>query len=122
MTALHYLIDENIGPHLRSVMHKTARQITVWCVGDAGAPQRGAKDPEILRWCQMHDFILVTDNRRTMPVHLQQHLATGAHVPGILVLPAKLTMKEIIDELVLIWEASLPNEYQDQIRYLPVSR
>jgi hypothetical protein len=68
MTAPHYLIDENIGPRLRSAIRRVAPQITVWCVGDAGAPPRGAKDPEILRWCQMHDFILVTDNRRSISI------------------------------------------------------
>jgi hypothetical protein len=57
-----------------------------------------------------------------MPAHLQAHLDAGGHVPGIFVLRPELSMGEMIDELVLIWEATLPNEYQDQIRYLPLSR
>jgi hypothetical protein len=122
MTALQYLFDENLGHRLRKAMRAAAPQITIWCIGDAGTPSLGAKDPEILVWCETYDFILVTDNRRSMPAHLQDHLDAGGHVPGIFVLRPDLSMGETIDELVLIWEASMPNEYQDRIRYLPISR
>jgi hypothetical protein len=55
-----------------------------------------------------------------MPVHLQDHIAGGGHIPGIFVLSPELSMGETIDELILIGEGSLPDEYQDQIRYLPL--
>lgn len=121
MTNLQYLFDENFGQRLRKAMRSAAPQITVWCVGDAGAPSLGTNDPEILIWCEAYNFVLVTDNRRSMPAHLQDHLSAGRHVPGIFVLRPDLSMGETIDELVLSWEASLPNEFRDQIRYLPIS-
>jgi hypothetical protein len=121
MRELQYLLDENLGFRLRKALRRAAPQITVWCVGDAGAPRLGAKDPEILSWCETYNFILVTDNRRSMPAHLQAHLDADGHVPGIFVLRPEVSIGETIDELVLIWEASLPNEYRDQIRYLPIS-
>jgi hypothetical protein len=121
MTALQYLLDENLGQRLRKAMRAAAPQITVWCVGDAGTPLLGAKDPEILVWCELYNFILVTDNRRSMPAHLQDHLGAGGHIPGIFVLRPDWGIGETIDELVLIWEASLPGEYRDQMRYLPIS-
>lgn len=105
----------------RRAVRRAAPQITVWCVGDAGAPALGAKDPEILRWCEAYNFILVTDNRRSMPVHLRDHLAAGGHIAGIFVLRPDLTMGAIVDELSLIREASLPDEYRDRICYLPLS-
>lgn len=121
MNEIQYLLDENLGFRLRRAIRQAAPQLTVWCVGDAGAPKLGAKDAEILIWCETPNFVLVTDNRRSMPVHLQDHLDAGGHIPGIFVLRPELSMGEIIDELLLIGEASLPNEYQDQIRYLPLS-
>lgn len=122
MKEIQYLLDENLGFRLRKALRNAAPQITAWCVGDAGAPGLGTKDPAILHWCEANDFILVTDNRRSMPVHLQDHIAGGGHVPGIFVLSPELSTGETVDELLLIWEASLPDEYQDQIRYLPISR
>ena len=53
-----------------------------------------------------------------MPGHLRDHLAAGGHVPGILVVPFPLGA--LVEELILIWGASLPDEYQDQIVYLPL--
>ena len=55
-----------------------------------------------------------------MPGHLRHHLAAGRHVPGILVVPFPLDIGALVEELILIWGASLPNEYQDQIVYLPL--
>jgi len=49
-------------------------------------------------------------------------LAVGRHVPGVLVTPFPLNIGTLIEELLLIWGANLPKEYQDQIIYLPVSK
>lgn len=122
MNEVSYLLDENWGFRLRKALLQAAPDITAWCVGDVGAPALGTKDPEIHTWCESHDFLLVTNNRRSMPVHLRDHLAAGRHIPGILVFRREMRIPDVIAELVLIWEASLPDEYQDQIRYLPLER
>ena len=62
--------------------------------------------------------MLVTNNRATMPVHLQAHLSQGKHVPGIVQLPRRMNIGAILDDLLLIWGASQPGELQDQIVYL----
>jgi hypothetical protein len=56
-----------------------------------------------------------------MPPHLQDHLAQGRKVPGILVLNPKMGVGETIEELLLIWGASEGEEYADRIAFLPVS-
>lgn len=115
-----YLLDENVAPLYRTqLLHKDAR-LKVWRVGDPNAPPTGTLDPEILCWCESNDFILVTNNRRSMPIHLADHLAAGRHVPGILIFEATQPIGIIIDELVLIARASFPGEYEDRITYIPV--
>jgi len=52
--------------------------------------------------------------------HLRDHLAGGRHIPGILVAPFPLDIGALIQELTLVWGASQPDEYQDQIVYLPL--
>lgn len=64
--------------------------------------------------------MLVTNNRRTKPQHLADHLAAGRHVPGIVMLDDDLGIGGNIDELLLIAGASLPDEFRDQIIYLPI--
>jgi hypothetical protein len=86
-----------------------------------GAPAKGTQDPEILCWCEDNFFILVTNNRRSMPRHLRDHLAQGRHVPDIFTLNPEMSVGQTIEELLLIWAASYPDEYRDRIIYLPLS-
>ncbi len=121
MSQIKYLLDEHVTPALRTGLKTRWPEIEVWCIGDPGAPNRSTLDPDILFWCEHHQFILVTNNRASMPVHLTEHLATGHHVPGIFVLSERLTMKETILDLALTWGASELHEYTDFISHLPLS-
>jgi hypothetical protein len=117
---IRYLLDENVDPILRAQLIRHAPELVVWKTGDPGAPKRGTPDPDILLWCGANDFVLVTGNRRSMPVHLQAHLAAGYHVSGILMLHPDMTIGATLDQLLLIWEASEAEEYRDLLLYLPL--
>lgn len=120
MNEIHYLLDENVDPLYRAEFLKREPTITIWRVGTPGAPPRATPDPEILNWCEEHGFILVTNNRKSMPDHLRDHLNAGHHTPGIFVMNPNMTIGQTIDELLLVWGASHEDEYQDQIAYMPV--
>jgi hypothetical protein len=122
VTQFRFLYDENVEPRLRAAARQRLRDVVVWAVGDPGAPPFGALDPEILEWCEGHGFILVTNNRASMPVHLSKHLAAGRHVPGIFILNPGMSAGDVAAELDLICGASAPDEYRDAIHHLPVSR
>jgi hypothetical protein len=86
MSEIKYLLDENVVPHLRTAVQRQWPDITVWIMGDPGTPKLGTLDPDILRWCEANHFLLVTNNRASMPVHLRDHLAAGGQTPGIFIL------------------------------------
>jgi hypothetical protein len=90
-------------------------------IGDPGAPRYGTLDPDILLWCEANGFLFVTRNRKSMPVHLQEHLATRHHIPGIFVVPPQMTIGAIMDQLLLVWGASEVEEYRDLLLYLPLT-
>lgn len=113
-----FLLDENVDPILRRELVRHASGIVVWRVGDPATVPLSTSDSEILRWCEKHGAILVTYNRASMPVHFQTHLADGGHVPGIVLLDAALSIGEVVDELLLIWGASFPDEYVDRLVYV----
>ncbi len=113
-----FLIDENISPRYRTQLLYHEPSLTVLAVGDEGAPPKSTPDPEILGWCEKHQFNLITNNRESMPQHLSDHLAAGHHVPGIFTMSRKVPMGKIIEELLLIAGASDEDEYIDEIKYL----
>jgi hypothetical protein len=120
VSTIRFLLDENVHPLYRTELLKRERTMVVWRVGMVGVPPRGTPDPEILNWCEKHAFILVTNNRASMPPHLTEHLAQGRHIPGILVLNDKMSINETLEELLLIWAVSTANEYADKMLYLPL--
>jgi len=121
MNEIRYLLDENVELVYRTELLKREATLTVWKIGAPGAPARGTADPEILCWCEEHEFILVTNNRRSMPGHLHDHVTMARHVPGIFELNPNMSIGETIEELWLIWGASQENEYQDRIVFLPIT-
>ena len=118
---LRYLIDENVDPLYKQQLLKKNSEIRAYSVGDPGCPPKSTLDPEILCWCEENDFILITNNRKSMPAHLVVHLSQGSHIPGIITLNSEMSVGGTIEELILIAEEGNPSEYQDRIVYLPVT-
>ncbi|GAA6619620.1 DUF5615 family PIN-like protein [Scytonema sp. NUACC26] len=118
--SIRYLLDENLPPTFRDQLLRLQPDLTVLMVGDPDAPPKGTLDPEILCWCEERSFLLVTRNRRSMPVHLAEHLAANRHIPGILVIRRKATIAQVINDLILIAAASNEDEYRDLIDYIPL--
>ncbi|MCB9432180.1 MAG: DUF5615 family PIN-like protein [Ardenticatenaceae bacterium] len=120
MSDLCFLLDENLSPVIKRELLKVEPKMTILRVGDKGAPPLGTADEVILEWLQESGFILVTDNRKSMPEHLKNHYARGGHHHGILAVRRGSSLGRIIDELLLVWYASEATEYRDRIQFLPL--
>lgn len=111
--SFRFLMDENLKPLYKTQLRLKKPDIVVQKVGDPGCSPKGTRDPEILCWCEENGFILVTDNRTSMPPHLRAHLAQGRHIPGIIVLKRHMKIGEILEELLFIAEDHLVSDYKD---------
>jgi len=121
VSPLHYLLDENVDPIYAGELLDREPALVVWRIGAPGAPPKGTSDPDILIWCEAHGFILVTNNRKSMPRHLNSHLAAGRHILGIIALNPVMSVGDTLDDLWLIAALANEIEYRDRIVYLPVS-
>jgi hypothetical protein len=115
-----YLLDENIPHAIRDQLFRRERTIEVLAVGDDTGPPVGTPDAELLQWIEKSGHILVSRNRRTLPQHLREHLGAGHHVPGIFLLRRKYPFSQVIEDLLLIWESGHPEDFLDQLIYLPL--
>lgn len=115
-----FLLDEHNPPSLAEALRRAQADIPVQIVGVGSAPPLRTQDPDVLVWIEENDLILVTDNRRSMPVHLRRHLAAGRHVPGILTVRQRIVdWRTILADLALVWNAAVPDDFRDRIDYLP---
>jgi Domain of unknown function (DUF5615) len=116
---LKYLLDEHVPPAYRQQLLRRESSLMVRIIGDPGVPPKGTLDPELLLWCEREDFVIVTNNRNTMPSHLADHLAEGRHMPGIFILNPSISFGDTIEELILLTTASVEGEFRDKITFLP---
>lgn len=115
---VRYLLDENMASEWRIQLLRNQPELIVWRVGDP--PHHGTLDPEVLIWCEEHRFLLVTNDRRSMPTHLADHLAENRTLPGILALRRNALMGSAIEDLLLIAEIGAGEEFKNRIRYIPL--
>ncbi len=87
---------------------------TAFAAGLSGVP-----DPEVLAFSATAGRLLVTHDRRSMPLHFGSFVATRAS-RGVLVVPQDMPVREAIEDLILIWACSDAQEWVNVIDYLPL--
>lgn len=88
-------------------------------VGDPPDLPLGSTDPDILLWAAKEARILVSKDRTTMPGLLAQHLQSGRHSPGVLVIRPRSSIPAVLDFLKAAAHASKPEDWENQVRYIP---
>ncbi len=79
----------------------------------------GLGDPDVLRLAAGSQRILVSQDRRTMPLHFRRHVA-GAQSPGVILLREATPISVAIEELALIWSASEAAEWINRLVWIPL--
>jgi hypothetical protein len=77
-------------------------------------------DPDVLTLAAAQGRILVTHEFRTMPRHFAEFLATGATSPGVFLVKQQTPLAPVIDDLLLIWTASMPEDWKNRIVAIPL--
>jgi len=55
-----------------------------------------------------------------MPDHAAERLASGDSIAGVLIVPRRLRITEVIDDLEIIVECSEADDWKGVIKYLPL--
>lgn len=79
----------------------------------------GLKDAEVLALSAKHQRILVTHDRRTMPTEFAKFIVDHRS-SGVLVVSRKTALETVIEELILIWSVTTPEEWINRIAKVPL--
>ncbi len=118
MSSLKYLFDENLDPRYKATLSRRRPEIDILQVGDPAAP-RGTKDPEILVYLEATHRVLVTNNRDSMPDHLQEHWAGGGVCWGVFTLKPGTTFHHLAEDLEFILAATEAEEWLNVTFWVP---
>jgi hypothetical protein len=74
----------------------------------------------VLEWSAREDRVLFTHDVSTMTRHAYERVRAGLPMPGLFEIPQSLPLGRAIEEVLLIAELSHPDEWTNQVRYLPL--
>lgn len=116
MTVIRFQADADLRQAI--VTGTTRRQPSIDFQSANEAGLEGIKDPEVLAIAAQDGRVLVTHDRKTMPIEFGQFI-TSQTSSGVLILSQNLPISEAIDAILLIWEASTAEEWINQIVTFP---
>jgi Domain of unknown function (DUF5615) len=113
------MLDEHMPWAIYYALRQLHPTLPLFHVNDGVAPPNSTPDPIILEWCEDHGCVLVTNNRISMPPHLEDHCRRGRHIEGILTVKVTdFPTRQLIDRLALTAGAALRGEYRDRIVFI----
>jgi hypothetical protein len=80
----------------------------------------GVGDLEVLELAASLGRILVTHDFRTMPKHFGDFLAAGHSSPGVFLVKQSTPIGLVIEDIVMIWTASSPEDWTDRMIEIPL--
>jgi hypothetical protein len=115
---LRLLIDQDIDhDRLRGLVRRIPRldAVTAFEVG-----MGEATDPQLLIWAAREGRVIVTHDRKTMPMHAADLVSAGDNIAGLLVVPRRLSLQRVLEDLELMITCSENDEWLNVIHYLPL--
>jgi len=110
--------DENLNNDiLRGVLRRNP-EVDIFRIQDAGLS--GAEDPAVLEWAAQEGRILLTHDVATMTRYAYERVREGKPMSGVFEVGRSVPTGLAIEEILLIAECSLEDEWEGQVRYLPL--
>lgn len=82
------------------------------------ADLEGKTDAEVLAIATQSSRVLITHDRKTMPIEFGNFIASQ-NSSGVIVISQNVSLNEAIEALILIWEATTAEEWINQIMSVP---
>lgn len=115
---IRFLTDENFDNDIMRGVLRRNPSVDILRVQDVGLI--GEDDQTILEWAATENRILLTHDVRTVTNFAYQRVAGGLPMPGVFEVNKEIPLKTAIEEILIIAECSLENEWEGQVRYLPL--
>jgi predicted nuclease of predicted toxin-antitoxin system len=121
--SLAFLLDENLPMRVVRAIQRfnlTADMpIDALRVGDVSELPLGADDQTVLLWAESAGRILVSEDKHTLPDHLDVHLAMGRHCPGVFLVRPGIGLLDVVEFLSLVAHLTEPFEWRDRVSFIP---
>jgi hypothetical protein len=80
----------------------------------------GVDDPTVLEWAAQEGRVLLTHDVSTITKHAYECVRAGQPMPGVFEVSRTAPIGRAIEDLLLLAECSFDDEWEGQVRYLPL--
>ncbi len=115
---LRLTADENFNNDIVRGLRRRKPEIEIVRIQDVGLS--GVDDPSLLEWCANEGRILFTHDVSTMTYYAYERVRAGLSMPGVFEVSRRISVGDAIADIVLLVECSLEEEWEGQVRYLPL--
>ena len=115
---LRLAADENFNNRIvRGLLHRKP-DLDIVRIQDIGLS--GADDQTVLEWAAQEERVLLTHDVRTITQYAYERVDAGQSMPGVFEVSSDVSIGRAVEDILLLAEYSLDNEWEGQIRYLPL--
>lgn len=118
MSRVKYLFDEDLNGRIVRGVRRRISDLDSITVQEVDLPE--ASDAAVLDWAAVQGRIVITHDHRTMRPFAEDRLKTGLPMTGLILVPQTTALGQVIDDLVLIAEATTAEEWKGTIVFLPL--
>ena len=115
---LRLAADENFNGDIVRGLLRRKPDLDIIRVQDVGLS--GADDPAILEWAANNGRIVVTHDIATLADYAFERIAAGKPMPGVFAVHAEAPIGSAIEDVLLLAECSLDDEWDGQVCFLPL--
>jgi len=115
---MRWAADENFNNDIVRGLLRRKPDVDIVRVQDVGLS--GADDQTLLEWAADEGRVLLTHDVSTITQYAYERVEAGKPMPGVFEVSRDIPMGVVIDDLILLTEFSLENEWEGQVRYLPL--
>jgi hypothetical protein len=115
---LAFASDENFNNDIVRGLRRRNPDLDIVRVQDVGLS--GAVDPAVLAWAAQEDRISLTHDVSTITRYAYDRVRAGKSMPGVFEVSRNVAVRVAIEDILLLAEVSIENEWRCQVRYLPL--
>lgn len=116
MTA--FLVDQNFNEKILDGL--TRHDATLEFTHVRNVDLAAAPDPKILEWAAEQELVLLTHDRKTIPLFAYARVSADLPMPGVFLVDDQMPIGQAIDELLLAAHCLSRDECKNILKYFPM--
>jgi hypothetical protein len=115
---LRLVADENLNNSIVRGLLRRQPELDIVRIQDVGLS--GADDPTVLEWAAREGRVLLTHDVSTITKYAYERVRAGQPMPGVFEVGRNVPIGRAIEDILLLAEYSFDDEWEGQVRYLPL--